>query len=82
MDERVHVGIVSNGEREKDRKAIRNRIYSHYWALRDGSVVNSTDCFCNGFSSQHPHDGSQPSTTPVSGDPMPSSDLHEHQTYM
>lgn len=37
--------------------------------------------FCKGpgFSYQYSENGSQPSLTPVPGDPMPYSDLHRHQ---
>lgn len=48
---------------------------------KDGSTVKSTCCSFRVpvFISQHPHGASQPSVTPVSGDPIPSSDFHRHQ---
>jgi hypothetical protein len=51
------------------------------WGWRGGSEVKSTDFSSRGsrFESQHPHGGSQPSETPVSGDLMSSSDLLGHQ---
>ena len=51
---------------------------------RDGSGVKSTGCSYRGprFNSLHPHGGSQPSITPVPGDPMPSSNLQGHQAHM
>lgn len=50
---------------------------------RDNSVLN-TGCFCRGprFSSQHPHDASQPSIAPVPRTWTPSSGLHWHQAGM
>lgn len=50
----------------------------------DGSVVTST-CSTSrgpGFSVQHPQDSSQPSVSPDSDDPMPSSGLHKYCTYI
>jgi len=44
---------------------------------RDGSVVRNTVCSSRGpeFNSQHPHGSSQPSVTPLPGDPTP---LHRY----
>jgi len=43
-------------------------------------VVKSTDCSSTGpgFSSQHPHGGSQLSETPVTGESVVFSGLHRH----
>jgi hypothetical protein len=51
---------------------------------RNGPVVENTGCFSKGprFDSQHPHDGSEPSETPVPGALMLSSGLCGHQPHM
>ena len=51
---------------------------------RDSSAVKNTDCSFRGpgFNSQHPHDSSQPSITPVPRDLMPSCGLPQHCTHM
>jgi hypothetical protein len=50
----------------------------------DGSVGKCTLCSFRGlgFGSQHPHDSSQPSKTPVPGNLVPSSGFCWHQVYM
>ena len=50
---------------------------------QDRSVFRSTCCSCRGSSSgsQHPHESSQLSVTLGSRDPVPSSDLSEHQAH-
>lgn len=51
---------------------------------RDSPKARSTGCSCRGleFHSPNPHSGSQPPKTPVTKDPIPSSDLPGHQAYM
>jgi hypothetical protein len=43
-------------------------------------MAKNTSCSLKGpsFNSQHPHGSSQPSTTPVPGDPVPSAGLYKH----
>ena len=52
-------------------------VKSREWGQRDVSVDKSTGYSCRGlgFSSWHPHGGSQPFVTPVPGDPTLSSGL-------
>lgn len=50
----------------------------------DSSVVKSQCCSSRGpgFKAQHPHGGSKPSVTPVSGALIPTSGLHRHQAHI
>ena len=59
---------------------IANKILGKGGSLRDGSVVNSTDCSFRGprFDSQHHHGCSQPSVRSSSRESTPSSSLHRH----
>lgn len=64
-------------------KTIYNRLKTHFKAWRNGLVVKSSCCFWRGpgFNSQHPHGGSQPSLTTLTGVFMGSSHPWGHQTH-
>jgi len=57
-------------------------ITHNLWGWRGGLVVKSTCCSCRALrlGSQHSHGSSEPSVTPVPGNPMPFSELKNGHT--